>query len=383
MNTLIIIGGAHSLYISFLVLSKKNKTITDFLLTSILLLLFAIYSLVFISFENNIPELLLLLTNISLLTAPLAYIYITSLMAEKFKLRPVHLLHFLPYAFSSVYYTALILFTSTHEIDRLFLTTTSIADKPFLLVVFYFAELLIDPVYLLLVLYRLRIHRKNIKTKFSYSKNINLNWVRVMMFIIGATWLTLIISLYLPGQQQYTTEETRLQIGFAISSLFIFGLGYFGFKQKTIFKNEETTPAFQDNKASEKQEGEKYKKSKLDQPTASRYLSELRQFMSEKKPYLNSRFTLRDLSSLTNISAHNISQVLNEYANDNFYSFVNKYRIEEFKKQINLPANKSFSILAIAYDCGFSSKSSFNRIFKENVGQTPSQYIRSINTTNN
>ncbi len=59
----------------------------------------------------------------------------------------------------------------------------------------------------------------------------------------------------------------------------------------------------------------------------------------------------------------------------NFSDFVNNYRIEEFKSKIQDPGNKKYTILSIAMDCGFNSKSSFNTVFKKLTGQTPTQYF--------
>jgi AraC-like DNA-binding protein len=62
----------------------------------------------------------------------------------------------------------------------------------------------------------------------------------------------------------------------------------------------------------------------------------------------------------------------------NFYDFVNRYRLEEFKKLASDPKNRQFTMLALAFDCGFNSKSSFNRYFKKATGQTPSQYFTAL-----
>ena len=96
--------------------------------------------------------------------------------------------------------------------------------------------------------------------------------------------------------------------------------------------------------------------------------------MQTEKLYLNPQLSLNDFSQITNIPSHHITQTLNEFCKQNFHDFVNYYRVQEFKVQLFLPKNESFSLLGIAYDCGFNSKSSFNRIFKKITSQTPSEY---------
>jgi len=100
--------------------------------------------------------------------------------------------------------------------------------------------------------------------------------------------------------------------------------------------------------------------------------------MEEKKPYLNPRLSLSDLSRELDISSNQLSQIINQQAGVNFHDFVNKYRVDEFLQNAN--SNKSFSLLALALDSGFNSKSSFNYIFKKQKGISPSQYLSEIKT---
>ena len=84
--------------------------------------------------------------------------------------------------------------------------------------------------------------------------------------------------------------------------------------------------------------------------------------MVTEKPYLNRELTVYDLSGQIKIPRHFLSEVINEHMGMNFYSLVNEYRVEEVKKRIVDPAYKNLTILAIAYDSGFNSKSSFNSV---------------------
>ena len=95
--------------------------------------------------------------------------------------------------------------------------------------------------------------------------------------------------------------------------------------------------------------------------------------MLEQKVYLNPKLTLAELANTLNTSANNLSQVINQYEKVNFFDFVNTFRIEEFKQQAK--KNPHFSILALALEAGFNSKSSFNSLFKKHTGQTPSQFL--------
>ena len=73
---------------------------------------------------------------------------------------------------------------------------------------------------------------------------------------------------------------------------------------------------------------------------------------------------------MENKKAYLENNIINENLYKNFFDFINTYRIEEMKKQ--LQGESKYTILGIAYESGFNSKSSFNRIFKKYTGQTPS-----------
>lgn len=103
---------------------------------------------------------------------------------------------------------------------------------------------------------------------------------------------------------------------------------------------------------------------------------ELDQLVIVEKLYKQSRFSLQDLAQRTGLSSKNISWAINEGSQLNFCDYINSHRIQEIKARL---ADKPHSnLLQIALDAGFNSKSSFNKSFKNQVGMTPSQYVKSI-----
>lgn len=100
----------------------------------------------------------------------------------------------------------------------------------------------------------------------------------------------------------------------------------------------------------------------------------LKKLMEEQKLYLDSELSMRDLTDKLEAPSHHISYLLNVRFNQNFYEFINNYRLEAVKEELINPQNKDLSIFAIACDCGFNSQSTFNRIFKQKVGISPSKY---------
>ena len=124
--------------------------------------------------------------------------------------------------------------------------------------------------------------------------------------------------------------------------------------------------------------GGKYAKSGLRKEQAEEYLTRLLNFMDEEKPYLDGDMTIHHLSQKTGIPRHYITEVLNEKYGRNFFTFVNEYRVKEVISRINDPKYQHYTILAIAFDAGFNSKSTFNTIFKAYTGKTPSEYRNNL-----
>lgn len=127
---------------------------------------------------------------------------------------------------------------------------------------------------------------------------------------------------------------------------------------------------------------QKYRTSNVDEESMRRYLATIKKCMEEEKPYLDSMLTVRMLSEKTSIPSHHLSQTINSYLDQNFYTFVNSYRVSEVEKQLKDSANLDKSLLEIAYSAGFRSKSSFNAIFKRQTGLTPTEYRKKLNKSN-
>lgn len=117
------------------------------------------------------------------------------------------------------------------------------------------------------------------------------------------------------------------------------------------------------------------------QPIASnevqRYIDLLKSTIETKKLYQNSSFSLKDLSQSIHLHPNKLSWLLNAHLDLNFNEFINKYRLEHFKKAALQPENSHFTLLGIAYDSGFNSKTVFNTFFKKETGLTPRQWVKS------
>ncbi len=122
----------------------------------------------------------------------------------------------------------------------------------------------------------------------------------------------------------------------------------------------------------------KYDRSGLKKSKAGMYASMLDDYMRDKKPYLDPELRIDDVARVLKIKRHHLTQVLNEEYNKNFFMYVNGFRIREAQMMMADENNMEKTILRIAFDTGFNSKATFNRMFKTVAGMTPVQYRRKM-----
>ncbi len=127
-----------------------------------------------------------------------------------------------------------------------------------------------------------------------------------------------------------------------------------------------------------KKEGskEKYGKSGLQNAALENLAVQLEQLMTDKRLYLNTELTLNDLAQALKVPKHYVTELLNDHFKQNFYQYINLYRIQAVERKLKRDPEKN--IIDIAFDCGFTSKSSFNTYFKNIIGLTPTQYRSQI-----
>lgn len=124
--------------------------------------------------------------------------------------------------------------------------------------------------------------------------------------------------------------------------------------------------------------GQKRTKPYFTELEAAIYSKKLSELMDVKRMYLNPVLKVEDVAANMSISEKVLSSLLNQHIGKNFNDFVNEYRIEEVKIKLSDPANHHFTIAAIALDCGFNSLATFQRVFKQFTGITPSKFQTDI-----
>ncbi len=119
-----------------------------------------------------------------------------------------------------------------------------------------------------------------------------------------------------------------------------------------------------------------YRSSRLESSRSEQIAQALKEALHRDKPFLDPDFSLSRLASLTGYTSHELSQVINLHLQQSFTDLINHYRIEELKLRLAGPDREKLTIMALAEQCGFRSKSAFYRSFKKEMGMTPAAYLK-------
>jgi AraC-like DNA-binding protein len=241
---------------------------------------------------------------------------------------------------------------------------------------------LIALLYLIKCFFILQKHKANLKRISSSINQISLDWLVQFVFILSIT-VAIWINDALFGLP-YLTEATNF-----VYAIAIFFLAYFAIKQKAIFAfkekdikqisdmiEQEDYKIVVDVSPVTEASGAKPKLKRLSAEQVADLSARLSALMENEKLFLKNDLNLPTVAEKLGISIHEASFLINETGKDNFYNFVNKYRIEEAKRLLASDKMDELNIVGIAFASGFNSKTTFNTTFKKMVGVSPSQYSK-------
>lgn len=358
-------GTINGIFLAAIILGfKKGCKTTKRLLAA---LVFTLTLSIAISFEWTskltliYPHLVIPIFPVLFTLGPLTLLYITVLTTPHFKFKPCYYAHFMPAALYSLYWLTIYCRSAEFLRQRIFnLTKTQSTEFQ----IFKLVALTHLFIYLVLSLKKLNKHKAGLKPTHSSLKQVKLDWLRYLVFAVGSVWIAYILfHIYRQLGGNLYAPVGKLSCLWEIFLLLF--TGYKGLIQPEIFSNQETD---------EHSDKEKYSYSALTPDKAEIYLKKLLDFMEEEKPFQEPELTIKTLADDLNIPQRHLSQVINEKLNQNFLDFINRYRVEEAKKQLIRSTKQKRSILDIAFDAGFNSKATFNAVFKKYAQATPTQF---------
>lgn len=289
---------------------------------------------------------------------PALYFYTKSITDTDFKFSKKDFFHFVPVLLEFIFYR-----TSLYRLgsDGLYQTPSHPYTK------YYLAEqwlgILSITIYAIISLVVLFRYQAWLKQQFSNLENRSLNWLKAPIIIYSAFWIGWLLLTEI-DRFVFNLDLREIYflptfVGLAAVTCWIGFRGYLkaqteisGYSKRKIVSNDG-----------------------LDNPE---WAERINNVMENNKPYLDSELDLTKLSELTGLNPKQVSQTINRSFSKNFYEYINGYRVEAFKQMIARPENKKLTFLALAFECGFKSKSTFNDAFKKVMGKTPSQYVNQL-----
>lgn len=381
MSLFFIAGIGVAVFIEFLLISKKPQSMSDRILTLWMFLIIVhlfLFNLYYTGDIYDVPFLLGLEHPLPLLHGVFLFYYVSFVTGQLPRNRKILLLHLLPGGIMYGYILAFFILPLTAD-QKIAVYRAGGAGYAWFNLVKVYAITASGVVYVIISVVMLRRHRIAIRDSFSDLDKVSLRWLEILTYGMGGIWLLLLL---------FHSEP----LTFSGVVVFVFLIGFFGVRQGNIFahvhgKSVPTAPGDESDEQEDEvrdmhsetaQQRKKYTKSGLRDEAAEDLHAALIALMVEDEMYRKSDLSINDLASALGVHPNHLSQVINQREQKNFYDFVNFYRIQAFKRQIEARKNQNFTLLSIAYDCGFSSKSSFNRCFKNETGQTPSQFAASL-----
>lgn len=369
-----LIGIFIAFFLALIILTKKGRNLADLIL-GIWMLVIGIHLASYYGFITNkifqYPALLGLNIPIPFFHGALLYLYVDALtQPENFKPKK-WLIHLALPIFIIALHIPFYLLSSTEKMNvfrnegRGYETVMDISS--FLL---SFSGI----TYIFITNRLLQKHKKRILNHFSNQEKINLKWIQFLAYVMCLMWVLII----------FVQNDEAI---FSAASIFVIFIGYFGIKQVGIFTNQQVNTAEIPSMAEVVVENttetigiekKKYAKSGLNNVLAKDLHLRLSSIMATEKLYTEPELTLTDLASRLDIHPNYLSQTINEMEGVNFYDYINSLRVEEFKRLVVLPQNQKFTLLALAFECGFNSKSAFNRFFKKSTDLSPSEYVKQM-----
>lgn len=372
------------LFLAILTLSKKSHSAIGYRFLALLFMLLAFDFANEVLIKNEVytqyPFLVVVFQPVMVAFAPAIYLAVIYLTSITQKVSFFIIFHFIPYFLLLSLYTLMYFFRKS---DKLFLSNVepSFKGEFFELALLFFFVVQMS-VYLFLSIKQLRKHRKTLSTFVSNISDNDYHWLYKM--IIGLCVLSLVSFMEIAFQQN--------DLSFYFSFIYLIGFYYVGVqvaKQKDVFpfskeQSESIAAIIEDlqhtsaDKTLENEldsdEDTPDRKKVLSEERLSYFNTKLLELMEKEKPYLDSEITLPKLGKMLLLNTYQTSYLINASFGENFYTFINRYRIEECKKMLASNQYQHLSILSIAFEAGFNSKTAFNTSFKKSTGLSPKAF---------
>jgi AraC-like DNA-binding protein len=347
-STISLLGAAQGLFLAALLIGKRQNSLANRLLAvamlafSVDLATTAYYAK---GLETAFPHFIGMDFLLAMLYGPVIYLYAKALSEGEAALRRRQLLHFLPFVLMGLCLLPFYLQSGAEKLAFRRAPEQSVWMEP--LAFLNHVKVLYALVYLVLTFRLLRKHRARIKGLYSSIEHVNLAWLNKLLIGGLITWGIAFLFHLLWMQAAADGAMDPIEgygryVSLAVA-VFVYAIGYLGLRQPEIFSpTAQVAPAYAQGdglahagRVVEAPGGRpRYAKSGMDPDTAQHHLTRLQALMERDKLYRNSTLTLQDLAAALDVSAHNLSEVINTQHGQSFYDFVNGYRVREVQDRL-------------------------------------------------
>lgn len=349
----------------FLMLNKSAKNNANKYLGAVVLIILFFY-LPFFFFRLQLiayfPHVTGLPRIFPFLFGPIIYFYVRACTQKGFQMRPILWLHFIPAFLMFLHCLPEIILSGPEKIaNQANFIKTGVVDYPWV----WLLKVIHPMIYFALSTKLILLYRKHISNTTSAVDTAFHRWLLFIIFIFSMPIIGLLGFVF---GELGPIAMVIMSIGLLIFLTTIYTAALVKPQLFHAFPHQMPIP-----KSSEEQK-QRYERSTLTESKKRIYLEKLIQGMELEKLYLAPDLTLTQVAESINISATHVSQIINEKLNTNFLDFVNGYRIKAAQEKLIDPKLSHYTIISIAYESGFNSKSTFYTAFKKVTGMTPSQY---------
>lgn len=360
------------LIVAILTLKKGNRKANIALI--IIITIYSLSSLssflMFSGIYKNIPTLVLIGYPFVFIVGPIYYFYVQFLLNKDLKFKIYDLLNFIPLLY--VFFKLKWFLPLSYDRKISALTNAWFGGHKIGLTEFirYSIPNSITVIYLIISFILISKTAKKLKKDSSNTDIEYLSWLKKFTILYIILVIIDVVRLGLTVIFEWNAGEGEIITNLLISILILYYIFQSIKNPELVFYTLPTPKNIKKNENIKEVESKEIVKNNAD------FLNKLTSFMEEEKPYLNPGLKSHELAVMLNVTPHYLSKVINHEFNVNFYSFINKYRVEEFKRKVLISENKNLTLSAVAKTVGFNSKSSFNRIFKAITNTTPREYLK-------
>ncbi|WP_172435945.1 helix-turn-helix domain-containing protein [Sediminicola luteus] len=315
----------------------------------------------------DFPHLIDLNEPFFMLYGPLLFLYARNQAHQRFLLKKSDILALIPFVLALFVYIPDLIQTPENKLTRLRNEGNTLFDVGTYIWEWIF-YLTVNMYFLLRTIRELRKYDTKLKEQLSNIAKSNLHPTLVLVKVCLVLYLIELLFVYFTYYGFPYYHRTYLYINLLSGIVLMFVSVDAILSHRYIIRNQ-LTPTL----LPVKKENEKYASSGLTKESSEEIRSRLIRYMEDHRPYLQPQLRIKELSDATGIPTHHLSQVLNESFEQNFYEFINGYRIKEAMKILKDPNYQNYTYEAIAFEVGFNSRSAFYNAFKKINNTTPSK----------